>query len=382
MNLKNYVSLLKNRKATLDDYKKIEETLKTTNILDVFTLFKSLLDQGESIEDILSYVDPFIHAIDQHLRVKESLLPTTGILSFLDLENKALEKKLNLLQDYFKENASKTLDLNYLKEELKQLDAFSLHYTKTQNLLFPSLEKVNDNFEGLRILWSMQDACKNALKATRNALDVKPFDFKLFSFALGSYFFKAFGLIQKENRFLLQASLQYLSAETLDDLTQQMFEYPFIFIDRPQQPQIKEKSFLDLGGYIKTDTGELNFEQLELLLNALPLDITLIDEDNKVRYFNKATDRVFPRSSAVIGRDVRNCHPSSSVDVVNKIIEALRHNEKDQAEFWIQMKGHFIYIKYIALRNTKGEYKGCLEVTQMVEKIRALEGERRLLEWD
>jgi DUF438 domain-containing protein len=84
----------------------------------------------------------------------------------------------------------------------------------------------------------------------------------------------------------------------------------------------------------------------------------------------------------VIGRDVRNCHPSSSVDVVNKIIEALRHNEKDQAEFWIQMKGHFIYIKYIALRNTKGEYKGCLEVTQMVEKIRALEGERRLLEWD
>lgn len=382
MNLKDYVSLLKNRKATLDDYKKIEETLKTTNILDVFTLFKSLLDQGEIIEDILSYVDPFIHAIDQHLRVKESLLPTTGILSYLDLENKALEKKLNLLQDYFKENASKTLDLNYLKEELKQLDAFSLHYTKTQNLLFPSLEKVNDNFEGLRILWSMQDACKNALKATRNALDVKPFDFKLFSFALGSYFFKAFGLIQKENRFLLQASLQYLSAETLDDLTQQMFEYPFIFIDRPQQPQIKEKSFLDLGGYIKTDTGELNFEQLELLLNALPLDITLIDEDNKVRYFNKATDRVFPRSSAVIGRDVRNCHPSSSVDVVNKIIEALRHNEKDQAEFWIQMKGHFIYIKYIALRNTKGEYKGCLEVTQMVEKIRALEGERRLLEWD
>lgn len=382
MNLKDYVSLLKNRKATLDDYKKIEETLKTTNILDVFTLFKSLLDQGESIEDILSYVDPFIHAIDQHLRVKESLLPTTGILSYLDLENKALEKKLNLLQDYFKENASKTLDLNYLKEELKQLEAFSLHYTKTQNLLFPSLEKVNDNFEGLRILWSMQDACKNALKATRNALDVKPFDFKLFSFALGSYFFKAFGLIQKENRFLLQASLQYLSAETLDDLTQQMFEYPFIFIDRPQQTQIKEKSFLDLGGYIKTDTGELNFEQLELLLNALPLDITLIDEDNKVRYFNKATDRVFPRSSAVIGRDVRNCHPSSSVDVVNKIIEALRHNEKDQAEFWIQMKGHFIYIKYIALRNTKGEYKGCLEVTQMVEKIRALEGERRLLEWD
>ncbi len=382
MTLHDYVLLIKNRQSSLADYKLIEEQLKNTSILDVFTLFNTLLNEGEQIEDILNYVDPFIHAIDQHLKAKELDLPQTGILHYLDLENKALTQKLNVLQDYFKVNATKELNKDYLRSSLHELEQFSVHYTKTQNLLFPSLEKVNSNFEGLRILWSMQDACRNALKATINALNVKPFDFKLFSFALGSYFFKAFGLIQKENRFLLQASLNYLSAETLDDLTQQMFEYPFIFIEKPFKPQVKEKSSLDLGGFIKTDTGELNFEQLECLLNALPLDVTLIDEDNKVRYFNKAIDRVFPRSPAVIGRDVRNCHPASSVDVVNKIVDALRSGERDEAQFWIQMKGHFILIKYIALRNSNKEYKGCLEVTQLVEEIRALQGERRLLEWD
>lgn len=382
MTVKDYILLIKAKKSTLNDYKDVEEQLKTIQIIDVFEIFNSLLKEGESVESILTFVDPFIHAVDQHLKSKELDLPSDGILHYLDLENKALKEKLNSLQDYFKVNAVLSLDHDFLKKELKQLELFSVHYTKTQNLLFPSLEKVNSNFEGLRILWSMQDACRNALKATINALDTKPFDFKLFSFALGSYFFKAFGLIQKENRFLLQASLQYLNKETLDDLTQQIFEYPFIFIDKPTQPQITKKSQFDFGGFIKTDTGELNFEQLELVLNALPLDITLIDENNKVRYFNKAVDRVFPRSPAVIGRDVRNCHPASSVDVVNKIVEALKSGDRDEAQFWIQMKGHFIYIKYIALRNSRNEYKGCLEVTQLVENIRALQGERRLLEWD
>ena len=161
-----------------------------------------------------------------------------------------------------------------------------------------------------------------------------------------------------------------------------MFEYPFVFIDTPIKPNYIKKKSIDFSGYFNTHTGELNYEQLELIFNALPIDITLIDEFNKVLYFNNTKDRIFPRSAAVIGRDVRNCHPASSVEVVDKIINAMRSNEKNEAQFWIQMKGHFILIKYIALRNNNQEYKGCLEVTQLVEQIRALQGERRLLEWD
>lgn len=381
--LKQYVKLIKHKKSTLNDYKAVESLLKNIQVIDVFELFQDLLNEGENIESILTYVDPFIHAIDQHLKAKELELPKTGILSYLDLENQALTRRLHSLQDYFKVHASSAqLDIQFLITQLKELELFSVHYSKIQTLLFPSLEKVDDRFLGLKLLWGMQDACKNALKASLNALETKPFDFKFFSFSLGNYFFKAFGLIQKENRFLLQAALQYLSTDSLDELSQEMFEYPFVFIETPIKPNDVKKKSIDYSGYFNTHTGELNYEQLELIFNALPIDITLIDEFNKVRYFNNTQNRIFPRSSVVIGRNVRNCHPASSVEVVDKIINAMRSNEKNEAQFWIQMKGHFILIKYIALRNNNQEYKGCLEVTQLVEQIRALQGERRLLEWD
>jgi hypothetical protein len=88
------------------------------------------------------------------------------------------------------------------------------------------------------------------------------------------------------------------------------------------------------------------------------------------------------RSKAIIGRKVQNCHPPESVHIVNEIISAFRNGQKDHADFWIQMKGRFISIRYFALRNERGDYKGTIEVSQDVTEIRTLQGERRLLEWD
>ena len=118
-----------------------------------------------------------------------------------------------------------------------------------------------------------------------------------------------------------------------------------------------------------------------LFVNALPVDCTLIDEHNKVRYFTRPKDRIFPRSPAIIGRDVQNCHPADSVEVVNKIIDAFRNNERDVATFWIDMRGNKLLIQYFALRDMQGAYKGTLEVSQDITDIRKLEGQRRLLQW-
>ena len=119
-----------------------------------------------------------------------------------------------------------------------------------------------------------------------------------------------------------------------------------------------------------------------MVLDALPIDCTYVDENNKVRWFNRPKDRIFPRSPAVIGRDVRNCHPAESVDVVENIIETFRRGEQSEANFWIEMRGKFLYIRYFALRDKDNVYKGVLELSQEVSGIRALEGQRRLLEWD
>jgi DUF438 domain-containing protein len=127
-------------------------------------------------------------------------------------------------------------------------------------------------------------------------------------------------------------------------------------------------------------TGRLTPGQLDLMLRALPLDVTYVDAEDRVRYYSEGT-RVFPRSPAVIGRAVTNCHPPASVDKVVAILYAFRAGEKDSAEFWITLGERFVSIRYFALRNADGVYQGCLEVTQDLTDLRALEGERRLLDW-
>lgn len=132
----------------------------------------------------------------------------------------------------------------------------------------------------------------------------------------------------------------------------------------------------------KDDIDKVEPQEAFRIFNILPVDITFVDENNKVRYFSNTKERTFPRSPAVIGRQVNNCHPPDSVHVVEDIVEAFRRGEEDNAKFWIQIKGKMIFIQYFALRDNEGNYKGVLEVNQDVTEIRALEGERRLLKWN
>jgi len=112
----------------------------------------------------------------------------------------------------------------------------------------------------------------------------------------------------------------------------------------------------------------------------LPVDITFVDKDDKVGYFSEGKERVFSRTRAVIGREVQNCHPPQSVDVVEKIVKSFKEGIKDYYDFWINLGGKFIYIRYFAVRDKEGEYLGTLEVTQDLTEIKKLEGEKRLID--
>ena len=119
---------------------------------------------------------------------------------------------------------------------------------------------------------------------------------------------------------------------------------------------------------------------MNLILTALPIDFQFVDEHDRVRFYSEG-ERIFPRSPGVIGRKVQNCHPPASVHKVQQIIDAFRSGEKDVAEFWIEIQGKFLHIRYFALRDATGSYRGVLETTQDVTAIRALQGQRRLLDW-
>ncbi|MDP2114427.1 MAG: PAS domain-containing protein, partial [Bacteroidota bacterium] len=108
-------------------------------------------------------------------------------------------------------------------------------------------------------------------------------------------------------------------------------------------------------------------------------DITFVDKNDKVKFFSLGADRIFNRNRAIIGRDVRMCHPPSSVHVVDQILEDFKSGKETSAAFWINMQGRFIYIEYFALRGKEGEYLGTIEFTQDLTHLRQLEGEQRLL---
>ncbi len=117
------------------------------------------------------------------------------------------------------------------------------------------------------------------------------------------------------------------------------------------------------------------------MLNTMPVDITFVDKNDKVKYFSQGPHRIFDRSRAILNRDVRMCHPPSSVDVVEQIVNDFKSGKEDRAPFWIQLNGRFIHIEYFALRNEKGEYLGTIEVSQDLTELRKLQGEQRLLSY-
>jgi len=135
------------------------------------------------------------------------------------------------------------------------------------------------------------------------------------------------------------------------------------------------------AGILKFETGSLTKEQLGGLLNALPVDITFVDANDAVRYFNKPEERLFVRTKAVLGRKVRMCHPQKSLHVVSKIVESFKNGKKNVAEFWINLNNRFVHIRFFAVRDANGKYLGTMEVVQDLTEIKKLEGERRLLDW-
>ena len=131
---------------------------------------------------------------------------------------------------------------------------------------------------------------------------------------------------------------------------------------------------------IPLNTGVLTQDQIDLMLKTLPVDITFVDENDEVRYFSQTPDRLFPRTPAIIGRAVQNCHPASSVHTVQKILDDFRSGKRKVAEFWIKMGEVFVYIRYFAMFDEAGKYRGTLEVSQEISHIQSLQGERRLLD--
>jgi len=375
--LYDYILKIRNNEGSLELFKAHEDEVKALSASELFDLFNRLLET-EKPKDILPYLDKLMHIFSTGLLGKQRDLPSGSILDYLHRENEAMKLKLNAIQNLMHAQL-KDIPTVALLPLFKELEGFNPHYLKIQNVLFPHLETIDAKYTGLKIMWSLQDQTKASLKRILKALpDTEILDTELI-IEIGNYFFSAFGLIQKEEMILFQIALDSFDEKQLDLIKAQIADFEPCFIEALPKIviQTEPSSF-----FFSAETGHLSYDQLILVLNALPVDVTLIDEFDKVCYFNATSERLFPRSSAVIGRDVRNCHPAESVHVVNEILSAFKNDSRQEAKFWIHMKNKFILIRYVALRDIKHRYKGCLEITQEISELQALKGERRLLDWN
>ncbi|MEA3497121.1 MAG: PAS domain-containing protein [Bacteroidota bacterium] len=375
--------------------KKYENAIENVTPFDMVKLVDKQIQMGISPKDIKQDVNKVINIFYDNLNNYDWEKPAKGtFLYYLMLENAALKFKLNIIKKEIRKiKTEENTDFNSLKDTLltsfQELLEFENHYIKKENILFPYIEEKVEYYRCIKVMWSIHDDIRKKLKEVISILASKDSSWEMFNKAMGAYFFLAFGMIQKEDLIIYPVINSIFDDVEQAKMQKQSFEYSFPFIETPPKSTKAEgkeekTSFISQSEgelKFKSETGELNIEQIFLLLNNLPVDITFVDENNKVKFFSKPKDRFFPRSPAIIGREVKNCHPPESVHIVEKIINTFRKGEKDSAKFWIQLKGKFILIQYFALRNDKNEYKGVIEVSQDVSDIRTLEGEQRLLEW-
>jgi len=278
---------------------------------------------------------------------------------------------------------------------LERLAAVETHYTRKENQLFPALEA--HGVEGpTKVMWGIHDELRAELKDAR-AHAADPSAAQQVAHELSTLLLKVEDMIYKEERILFPTALETLSAEEWQHISEGDADIGYAWIEPPgvwhadgacasgsAEPagQAGRGATAEPHGEpgLPVTTGRLTLGQLDLLFRNIPIDLTYVDENDRVAFYSEG-DRVFPRSPAVIGREVRNCHPPKSVDKVEQILEQFKAGRRDMAEFWIELSGRFVHIRYIALRDGDGTYRGCLEAVQDATHVRSLEGERRLIDW-
>lgn len=389
-NLIIFVRGLMNKENGKELYDKYKTDIENVTPQEVFEIFHSLLKHGAKADEILVFLDKVINVFYKSLSGYTWKKPERN--SFVGLmleENKALVQKLENIKDIIRlEDFSRRKEA--LLPRILELKEFNKHYLKKENILFPYMEKKMEKFDGLAIMWALHDETRAQLDSVIGCLQSDDCLEAELNVGLGNLFFDLHGLVQKEELILFPAASEVIGDEEWLEMLKQSLEYDFPFIEKPQIVSGIENTAEGLGAAItapheewllKTETGVLNVEEALMIFNALPVDMTFVDENNKVRFFTRPKDRIFPRSPAVIGRNVKNCHPPESVHVVNEIIESFRAGKQDNAAFWIDLKGRKIMIQYFALRDSKDIYRGVLEVSQDITEITQLKGERRLLHW-
>ncbi|MBS3991308.1 MAG: DUF438 domain-containing protein [Erysipelothrix sp.] len=377
--IRQYIQTLATSKTSVEQYNEVKADIEKLTPHECFLLMDERLEMNESHETILGYLERLMMVFYPRLKTFEITPIEDSFLDHMHQENIAFIQHLDHIKEILKKQDFST-HLETLVSLFETCLVFDAHYLKKENIAFPFLEKKEDVFKGVSLMWTLHDQTRKTLKELINSLK-GDITFEEISKLIGRYFFHAYGLVQKET-YILFPVLSKCSLNELESMREQSFTYGFAFIQTPIYRKSDPIQTSSTSKWIyTTKTGQLSYDQLTLFLDMLPLDCTIVNEKDQVVYFNNPKERFFPRSESIIGRNVVNCHPSHSVNTVLQILDAFKQNKQDVATFWINFKGKKLHIQYLAMRDAQGVYQGVIELTQDVTSIMNLEGEKRLLDW-
>jgi len=372
---------------------RFEKEVGNVSSTEIAEIEQALINEGLSPEEIKKFCN--VHALIFQSALEKSAseetFPSHPVYLF-KLENREIEKIIDSLKKTIEKKEEPELpSLKIaLKELLLKLRGIETHYERKEQLLFPFLEK--QGFTGpSKVMWGKDNEIRDLLKTALTELEDinKPEEFKAYrNKVLNLLLEEVPGMIFKEENILFPTALEKLDAGDWVEILRDSDEIGYIFIQKPEETEVlvnnlqtallEETVFQEISASLPTGTIKLN--ELMYLLNTLPVDLTFVDKEDTVRYFSDSKDRIFLRTKSVIGRKVQNCHPPQSVDVVEKILTSFKEGKRDSYEFWLNLQGRLVYIRYFAMRDKDGLYLGTLEVTQDITGIKKLEGEKRLLD--
>lgn len=356
--------------------------------------------------------DMLAERMEDLLKVFEGILVTTKLnlpkghplRTYID-ETEELGKVLSSMESLL----NKTFIKNQWLELYDKLSEISIHLSRKQNQLFPALEKKGFD-KPSKVMWTLDNNIKDIIRKSKALL--KEDNDKGFLSLQTEVIEMVRDMIVKETEILFPTSNELLSNEDFVAMRIGDDEIGYCLIENP--PEFKSEKSSESNSPLNNDTninldllkdltavlekhgvsapikedevlnvsqGLLTLKQINLIFKHLPVDLSFTDEKDLVKFYSDTKHRVFPRSAGVIGREVQNCHPKESVHTVEEIIRAFKNGEHDEAEFWLEIGGKFIYIIYNAVRDEEGNFKGVLEMMQDATHIRSLTGSQRLLAW-
>ena len=396
--IKSILKQLHDGKSVSEVKAEFAELLEDATPGDISEVEQSLIAEGIPVKEIQNLCDVHVAAFRESLdRQSPDKTPQGHPVTTFELENNIAARILMEFQKTLTELKADPDHPELLaasRQKLAMLRQFDRHYVRKENLLFPNLEKYG--FTGPSVvMWGIHNDVRLIWKELASMLE--PANYKTTDEHLSQIQAKFSEvnntmreMFYKESKILFPDSVERLNDADWVSIQSQEEEIGYYFIkpkmdwapttsqEPPSQQPLNAVGNNGKNTLISLITGALSGTQLNLMLQNLPIDITFVDENDRVRFFSETKDRVFPRSPAIIGRKVQNCHPPQSLDRVQQIIDDFRSGKSDESEFWIQMQGKFVHIQYFAMRDEDGAYRGTLEVTQDITHIRTLEGEKRL----